>query len=163
MTKRIGYFICLMLLWGCGPTKNSKGDQAKVFDGPILSCGDAFVFQLYATKDAYLLVTLDMSQIQDENSQIRVNDASVKVMLVRFDGDVSNVPCNDVIDDPPKKLSEQVAKRGLVQVIISADEIEKKKKGQGYRISIKAADIGFDNGRLYHFEVNDVYVGWLPG
>ena len=163
MAKRIGYFTCLMLLWGCGPTKNSNGDQAEVFDGPVLSCGDAFVFQLNATKDAYLLVTLDMSRIQDENSQIKVNDTRVKVMLVRFDGDVSNVPCNDVIDDPPKKLSEQVAKRGLIQVIISADEIENKKKGQGYRISIKAADIGFDNDRLYHFEVKDVYVGWLPG
>ncbi|MEM8568669.1 MAG: hypothetical protein AAGF85_19585 [Bacteroidota bacterium] len=155
-------FIIIVTFLSCTATKNNDSDQPKMFSGPVLSCGNASIFQLNKEKDSYILIQLDMTKVE-VNKKVKIGSLGTVVKHVKFDGDVSNVPCNDIMYDDPKKSSEEKADKGTLELTISAEELEKKNAGNGYRISVKSSDITFPDGSVFEISVRDAYVGWLPG
>ncbi|MEM7108894.1 MAG: hypothetical protein AAF519_11765 [Bacteroidota bacterium] len=156
------YFVVIIMSVSCTTTKKSAKDKVEVFRGPVVSCGNASIFQLNNEKNRYILVKLDMSNI-DSSTRVEIGDPGVTVSLVKFDGDVSNRPCNDVMDDAPKEISSQQAQHGDLEVTISPEELEKKRSGAGYRIHLESSNITFPDGFTFAVSIHDAYVGWLPG
>ena len=155
-------FATIIACISCTASKNNVGSQIKVFSGPVISCGSASIFQLNEEKDSYILVKLDMAEI-NASSKIKIGDPGIEVRLVKFDGDVSNAPCNDVMYDTPKKLNEQLANSGILELIIPPEELEKKRSGSGYRIDVMSTNLTFNDGSVFEVSVKNAFVGWLPG
>lgn len=149
------------MLAACSATKKN-GASETVFSGPVLSCGNASIFQLNEAKDAYLMISLDMNQVEP-GTDVKVGSAGVAVSLHKFDGDVSNQPCNDVMSDGPKKLSEKLIEKGTLRIMITQEELAKKEKGEGYRISISSQGLTTSDKDFFVINISDTYVGWLPG
>ena len=163
-TSKCAYALVLIvsILMGCNATRNSNNQASNQLVGPVMSCGNASIFQLNKEKDSYVLIQIDMASVS-ASKDLKIGDPGVEVKFLSFDGDVSARPCNDIMSDYPKKIKQVMAKSGVLNMSITDDELAKKKQGQGYRINIKSTDLQFTDGRSYEIDIKDTYVGWLPG
>jgi len=160
--------ILLMLLAagiaGCAVRKNTQ--TIHPFSGESIGCSNFIIYQLSVDQKQYIAVKLDASSIEWQGSQAyTIGKADIlSVQLRTFDGAVSQMLCNDVnLTTRPKKLSEEVAKEGVVEVMISREEIDKASNNRGYKASVVLKNVIFDSLRIDYLKIDNVYVGWLPG
>lgn len=168
MSPKILYLLAVcLILPGCKSQATQQAGGQELFRGGQVACGSFQVYLLTNDKTGYVHISADVPSIdwQQFNSfDLRTDDRLV-VVLSRFDADVSEILCNDVMPAVrPRILTRVEARQGTVTVDISKENLELLRQGEVYYLDIKLKEVGFDDSQEpFSRELEGVRVGWLPG
>lgn len=161
--KQIYLLIALFVISGCAVNKGTKSIHS--FTGDSIGCGNFIVYKLSGDNKEYISVAFNAQNVEFDDFQA-YGVAKTDIMEVKrrkYKEPISASLCNDVMADKPQLLLEESPKQGIVEIIVSDDDLEKAKKRQGYRVTIVLKKMLFENAAIDYLRIEDVYVGWLPG
>ncbi|WP_425391876.1 hypothetical protein [Ekhidna sp.] len=154
----------LIFLASCAVNKSTNTFHP--FNGNQVSCGNFIAYKLTDDNDEYVSVSFSASEVDFTESQV-FGIGKAKVLEVRrkkYNGPISSTLCNDVMPaEMPDKVSDEVATSGLVEILLSQEDIEKAKNGQPYSVTIILKDVQFTEMTIDYLRIEKTNVGWLPG
>ena len=157
------FLITCLILSGCAVTKGTKSLHS--FDGDSLGCGDFIVYKLTKDNKEYISVAFSAKNVELREFQaygIGKTDI-MQVKRRKYKEPIIASLCNDVMEQKPELLVEESPIQGTVEIIVSAEEREKAKKNQEYRVTVVFKKVIFEDSAIDYLRIEDVYVGWLPG
>lgn len=135
------------------------------YSGDSVGCGDFIVYKLTNDNKEYISVVIDMSAIElEERQSYAIAKAEiVNVNRKKFDGLIHTSLCNDVLVEKPEELLSESANEGVVELIVSELQREKKEKGEPYMVTIILKKVVFETMTIDYLRLGNIKVGWLPG
>lgn len=156
---------CLLtgLLAACAVNKSTK--TLHDFTGSSIGCGNFIVYKLTKSNDEFISIKIDVSAIELEKMQAYGVGKTDFVNVVRrkYAGAVNSTLCNDVMTPKPELLLEEIGNSGIVELRISDTELEKANNNDGYHATLILKNIVFETQVIDYLQIENVYVGWLPG
>ena len=155
--------LLILAIASCSVTKSTKSMHP--YSGGSVGCGNFIVYKLTEDNKEYVSVVVDVLSIELESMQTyAIGKADViKVSRKKYDGVIDAALCNDVMANKPKKLFEEEATSGQVELILNKVEMEKAKKNEPYRATIVLKKIVFESTSIDYLRLENINVGWLPG
>lgn len=153
----------LSLLFACSVTKNAK--TINPYEGDAIGCGNFIVYKLTPSNDEYISISFNASEVELVGSQsygIGKTDI-LKVERKKFAGPMNQLLCNDVMEGRPKKIFDEVATSGTVDINLNEVALEQAKDNKGYKVTVILRNVEFEGLTLDYLKLENVYVGWLPG
>ena len=164
MKIKVSQLLLIAGIVGCAVTKNTQ--PLHPFLGESVGCSNFIIYKLSEDNKQYVSIKIDGSAVEWQESQAyAIGKADIlSVHYRKFDSVIHQVLCNDIMPvRMPKRLVEEMAKEGEVEIIISEEEREKASNYQGYKVTVVLKDVIFDSLLIDYLRIDNVYVGWLPG
>ncbi|MEM6316654.1 MAG: hypothetical protein AAF960_03235 [Bacteroidota bacterium] len=133
-------------------------------------CSSFYVFKENRQEGLHLAVKGDRDELQlSEMAQVfDLKTADLTVELLKFEGEIGQYACDDVVGDEGTVEQTWVAAEGQATLQILEDSISVQSWETTYRLQVKLKNIRLtaenkDDVRIDEVLFEDVYVGWLPG
>ncbi len=135
------------------------------YSGDSVACGNFIVYKLTEDNTEFVSVIIDASSIELEKMQAySVGKADVvSISRKKYAGPVHQSLCNDVMMDKPNQVLEEDATEGLVELIVSEENMQKAEKKEPYRVTLVLKKVTFDTMTIDYLRLENIIVGWLPG
>lgn len=162
--KRLIYSIALLFFaTSCSVTKNTN--TVHQFTGDSIGCGSFIVYQLSDDNTEFISVALNVGEVElRKNQTYRIGKANViEVKRKRYSESIASNLCNDVRNNSPRELLSETATSGLVEVLISDENLRLAKEQNSYQVSIVLKNVIFEGVQIDYLKIENINVGWLPG
>ncbi len=162
--KNLIFLTLVLVIASCSVTKNTQ--KMHPFSGDSIGCGNFTVFKLTENNAEYVSISVDVSSIELVSKQaygIGKTDI-VKVVRKKYYAAINETLCNDVMPSTfPKELLTEIAKEGMVEVILTKADQEKAMNKQPYKATVVLRNVVFETISVDYLRLENINVGWLPG
>ncbi|GAB4246639.1 MAG: hypothetical protein Tsb0034_25650 [Ekhidna sp.] len=155
--------IFALLFTACSVNKQTVSMHP--FAGKQIGCGNFIVYKLTESEDEFVSVAFNAASVELSTHQAyAIGKAEVvEVKRKKYAAPIAATLCNDVMEEKPDELQEEVATEGVVEVLLSDVELQKAKKSQEYRATVILKRVTFESVTIDYLRIENVFVGWLPG
>ena len=151
-------FLSLLLCLSCSVIKTLS--PLHPFTGKQEGCGDFIVYQFNEEGSEYVSVAFDVSAIEWESFQAYVIGKAevLTVKRKKYAGKIDTSLCIDT-NNLPELLSEETAVRGIVEIQIKDEDIQKAQKGEQYSVTLTLKEVHFADSVIDYLLIPNVAVG----
>ena len=135
------------------------------YSGDAIGCGNFIIYQLTEDNQEYVSIKVDINSIAIQSMQSYALGKAqvVSVSRKKFEGVINQALCNDVIVEKPRKVLEEEARDGIVEVFLTESEIEKASNREPYIVTVVLKKVSFETMSIDYLRIENINVGWLPG
>ena len=155
--------ILILFATACSVTKPTQ--LMHPYSGNAIGCGNFIIYQLTEDNQEYVSIKVDINSIAVQSMQSYALGKAQVVSVTRkkFDGMINQALCNDVMVDKPRKLLEEEAQDGILEVFLTESEIEKASNREPFIVTVVIKKVSFETMSIDYLRIENVNVGWLPG
>lgn len=172
MKKVILIFSLALSFFSCGeeidccvmPTSNL------FVDAKANGCASFYVYKESATEFLHLAVQGDREKLNLDLTQksFDLSNPDLTVELLKFDGEIGNYACDDVVNDQAEIETIWNGISGTVHIQIVEDSISVNSWEVTYKLNVTLENVILENDEnetttFDKVEFTEVLVGWLPG
>ena len=134
------------------------------YSGDAIGCGNFIIYQLTEDNQEYVSIKVDINSIAIQSMQSYALGKAqvVSVSRKKFEGVINQALCNDVIVEKPRKVLEEEARDGIVEVFLTESEIEKASNREPYIVTVVLKKVSFETMSIDYLRIENINVGWLP-
>lgn len=161
------YFLILSVIaFACRRPATKTEDTSAIKLGPVISCGNIKVYQLLEDRNSYISIAIRTDYVKLSTNMtfdLSEKNEGLKVVFEKYNDDVSDILCNDLLLKNPERILVEQASEGYLHLTIKDDEWDKYQKGMSYQVNIKIDRLKFESTELNQIIIESARVGWMPG